>query len=78
MTTRGFIRYLCLTTRLMKLAISFSEISKSAITPSFRGRIAAMPPGVRPVISLAAAPTASTLPVDFSTATTDGSFRTIP
>jgi peptidyl-prolyl cis-trans isomerase D len=36
-------------------------ISKSAMTPSFSGRMATMLPGVRPSISLASAPTASTL-----------------
>ena len=36
-------------------------ISKSAITPSFIGRIATMLPGVRPSISFAALPTARTL-----------------
>ena len=55
--------------------------SKSAITPSFMGRTATMLPGVRPSISLACLPTASTLLVPLPercTATTDGSFETIP
>ena len=40
-----------------------SVCSKSAITPSFIGRIAMILPGVRPSISLASLPTASTFPV---------------
>ena len=36
-------------------------ISKSAMTPSFMGRMATMFPGVRPSIILASRPTASTL-----------------
>ena len=39
--------------RRMKCDSIFSVISKSAITPSFIGRIATMLPGVRPSISLA-------------------------
>ncbi len=38
-----------------------SVMSKSAMTPSFRGRMATMEPGVRPSIFLASSPTASTL-----------------
>src|SRR3974390_1784430 len=48
------------------------------MTPSLRGRIAWMFDGVRPIIRLASAPTASGRPSFMSTATTDGSFRTIP
>src|SRR4051812_9069908 len=52
------------------------------MTPSFRGRIAVIEPGVLPSISLATRPTAlpfwSTRLVPFFTATTLGSFRTIP
>src|ERR1700693_4461583 len=55
-----------------------SAISKSAITPSFMGRTAIMLPGVRPNILSAPVPTASTLSVFFSTATTEGSWSTIP
>src|SRR5271168_697199 len=51
---------------------------KSAITPSFMGRIATMLPGVRPSISLASLPTASTSPVVLLIATIDGSLTTIP
>ena len=56
-------------------------MSKSAITPSFMGRMAVMLPGVRPSIFLASMPTASTFcwPLfSFCTATTDGSLTTIP
>src|ERR1700733_12116663 len=51
---------------------------KSAITPSFIGLIATMLPGVRPSISFASRPTASTSPVDLLMATIEGSFTTIP
>ena len=51
------------------------------MTPSFMGRTATMLPGVRPSISFASLPTASTffepLP-ERCTATTDGSLETIP
>ena len=56
-------------------------ISKSAMTPSFMGRMATMLPGVRPSISLASLPTASTLRpprASCCTATTEGSFETMP
>ncbi len=43
---------------LMKYLSICSVIVKSAITPSFIGRIAVMLPGVRPSICLAARPTA--------------------
>ena len=55
-----------------------SVISKSAITPSLSGRIATILPGVRPTMLLASSPTANTLPLLRSIATTDGSFNTIP
>src|ERR671916_2639638 len=48
------------------------------MTPSLRGRIATMLPGVRPSIRLAAEPTATTLSVLLSMATTEGSESTIP
>ena len=48
-------------TFLMKYCSIFSVTSKSAITPSFMGRMAVMLPGVRPSIRLASAPTAATL-----------------
>jgi hypothetical protein len=52
--------------------------SKSAITPSFIGLMATMLPGVRPSISLASLPTATTSPVFLLIATMEGSFTTIP
>lgn len=54
-----------------------SAASKSAMTPSRRGRIAVIPDGVRPMVRLASAPTAITSPAAL-TATTDGSFSTTP
>jgi hypothetical protein len=51
---------------------------KSAITPSFIGLMATMFPGVRPSISFASLPTASTSPVFLLMATMEGSFTTIP
>src|SRR5580658_2836029 len=51
---------------------------KSAMTPSFMGLIATMLPGVRPSISLASLPTASTSPVFLLSATMEGSFTTMP
>ena len=58
-----------------------SVTSKSAITPSFIGRMAWMLPGVRPSIRLASEPTASTRFVpraSLLTATTEGSLKTMP
>ena len=52
--------------------------SKSAMTPSFSGRIAAIVPGVRPSMRFASTPTACTSPVRWSIATTDGSESTMP
>ena len=43
----------------MKYASIFSQMSKLAITPSRRGRMAWMWLGVRPIIRLASMPTAS-------------------
>jgi len=51
------------------------------MTPSFIGRMATMLPGVRPSISFASLPTASTRlgPLELAcTATTDGSLATMP
>src|SRR5918998_3864565 len=48
------------------------------MTPSLRGRMATMLLGVRPSIRLAAEPTATTLSIFVSIATTEGSERTIP
>jgi hypothetical protein len=62
----------------MKKRSIFSQISKSAITPSFSGRIASMLLGVRPIMRLASAPTATGRPSRTLTATTDGSLSTMP
>ena len=64
----------------MKCLIICSATSMSAITPSRKGRIASIEPGVLPIISLASSPTALTFltPLIVSIATTDGSFSTIP
>src|SRR5467141_1980923 len=56
----------------------FSVTLKSAITPSFMGLMATMLPGVRPSISLASLPTASTSPVFLLMATMEGSLTTMP
>ncbi len=47
------------------------------MTPSFMGRMAWMLPGVRPIISRASSPTA-TIRLSSLTATTDGSWMTMP
>ena len=67
----------------MKCCNIFSVTVKSAITPSFSGRMAWMLPGVRPSMLFAALPTAAMLlplpcPRPCRMATTDGSLRTIP
>src|SRR5213083_2310226 len=48
------------------------------MTPSFIGLIATMFPGVRPSMSLASLPTASTRPLTLLMATIDGSLTTMP
>src|SRR3990167_10044965 len=48
------------------------------MTPSFIGLMATMLPGVRPSISLASLPTASTRPLILLIATIEGSLTTIP
>ena len=63
---------------LIKYVSIFSVTSKSEITPSFSGLIARMLLGVLPTILYASEPTANNLFVLISTATTDGSFSTIP
>ena len=78
MITRGRTKVFRLWAFLMKWLSIFSAISKSAITPSFIGRMATMLPGVRPSIFLASAPMAKTLPLFFSIATTEGSLITTP
>ena len=62
----------------MKCRSISSVTSKSAITPSFSGRMAEIVPGVRPSMRLASMPTACTSPLRESIATTDDSERTIP
>src|SRR6185369_7088683 len=78
MTTRGETHDRPLCALRMKCCSIFSVTSKSAITPSFIGRIAMMLPGVRPSISFASLPTASTLLVTLLMATMEGSLTTIP
>lgn len=56
MTMRGFTRVRRLCTLRMKCRSMAPVMSKSAMTPSRRGRTAAMVPGVRPIISLASRP----------------------
>src|SRR3982074_340307 len=48
------------------------------MTPSFIGLIATILPGVRPSISFASRPTASTRPFSLLMATIDGSLTTMP
>src|SRR5580704_5868304 len=62
----------------MKYVSTFSVTLKSAMTPSFMGLMATMLPGVRPSISLASLPTASTSPVFLLMATMEGSLTTMP
>ena len=54
----------------MKWRSISSVTSKSAMTPSFSGRMAVIVPGVRPSMRLASMPTAWTSPVRESIATT--------
>ena len=62
----------------MKYVSIFSVTLKSAITPSFIGLIATTFPGVRPNMSFASRPTATTSPLALLIATIDGSFTTMP
>ena len=78
MMMRGRTRNLCFWTLCTNSRSRSSVTSKSAITPSLSGRIAWISSGVRPSISLASLPTASTRPEPLSTATTEGSLRTMP
>src|SRR3989454_7008589 len=77
-TTRGLTQVLPLCALRMKCCNIFSVTLKSAITPSFKGRMATMLPGVRPSMSLASRPTASISPVSLLMATIEGSLTTIP
>ena len=60
-TICGFENIVERTTLRMKCLSMVAVMSKSAITPSLSGRTATIDPGVRPIISLAAVPTASTV-----------------
>src|SRR5713226_5882401 len=62
----------------MKYVSIFSVTLKSAITPSFIGLMATTFPGVRPSISLASFPTATTSELFLLIATMEGSFTTMP
>ena len=61
MTMRGLLQRLAWTFWMKKRSI-FSQTSKSAMTPSFSGRIVLIRPGVRPIIRLASRPTATGRP----------------
>src|SRR5437899_469446 len=78
MTIRGRTHTFRLCAFLMKYVSIFSVTSKSAMTPSFIGLMATMFPGVRPSMSFASLPTASTRPLTLLIATIDGSLTTIP
>src|SRR6202521_4313694 len=62
----------------MKYVSIFSVTLKSAMTPSFIGLMATTLPGVRPSISFASRPTATTSPLDLFIATIEGSLTTMP
>jgi hypothetical protein len=77
--TIGLTRKKCLLMMVpRKWRSIFSVRSKSAMTPSLRGRTATIPSGVLPNIRLASRPKARGSPVLRSMATTEGSFKTIP
>src|ERR1051326_2270556 len=78
MTMRGRTSIVRLCAFLMKYVSIFSVTSKSAMTPSFIGLMATMLPGVRPSMSFASFPTASTRPFTLLIATIEGSLTTIP
>ncbi len=70
-------------TILMNCLIICSVTTKSAITPSFIGRMASMLPGTLPSIALASLPTAWMIflpcgPPSWRIETTEGSSRTMP
>ena len=77
MTTRGLKRRKEAAFRINSLSIR-SVMSKSEMTPSRRGRMATMLPGVRPSICWASVPTFSRVPLSLSMATTEGSRSTTP
>ena len=78
MTTRGRENMLLPQAFFRKFSSRLAVMSKSAITPSFRGRTATMLPGVRPMTAFASVPTQRTSSVLVSTATTDGSRMMMP
>ena len=77
MTTRGRENMLLPQAFFRKFSSILAVMSKSAMTPSFRGRTATMLP-VRPMTALASPPTQRTSSVLVSTATTDGSRMIMP
>src|SRR3989344_1982666 len=78
-TTRGPSIFFCSTcARFIRYASISSVASKSEATPSTSGLTATKCPGVLPSICLARVPTATTWPVFWLTATTDGSVTTMP
>ena len=78
-TTRGLMRKTRFAvTCLRKWRSIISVTSTSAMTPSLRGRMASMPSGVRPSMRLASRPIPMIRREPRSTATTEGSFRTMP
>src|SRR5579864_7276710 len=78
MTMRGCTSTRRLCAFWMKYVSIFSVTLKSAITPSFIGLMATTFPGVRPSMSFASFPTATTSPVFLLMATMLGSFTTMP
>ena len=80
MTTRGWANQLPAQACRIKLCSMAAVMSKSAMTPSFRGRTATMEPGARPMTALASWPTLRTRSssVLVSTATTLGSRMMMP
>ena len=78
--TRGPSRKLLPLAFLIKYCSIFSVVVKSAITPSFNGRIVSIFAGVLPSIVFASKPTALTLFLPFSSniETTEGSSKTKP
>ena len=57
MTTLGRAKIELLQAFLMKICSMLAAMSKSAITPSFKGLTATIEPGVLPMTSLASCPT---------------------
>jgi hypothetical protein len=78
MSMRGLMSPAAARTWLMNSRIMMRVRSKSAITPSFKGRLARMEGLVRPRYCLAWPPTATGLPVSRWMATTEGSLSTTP